>query len=133
MPRSASARTPTVSAIIPVHNGELYVADSVRSVLGQSHAVAECIVVDDGSTDNTRDVLASFGSSIVVVHQEHRGVSAARNAGIREARGDYLAFLDADDVWFPDKIAVQLGALQSAPHAGAAYSGFVITETSRKA
>lgn len=103
-------------------------AESIRSVLQQSHEVAECIVVDDGSTDGTADVLASFGSSIVVVRQDQRGVSAARNAGIAKAGGDYVAFLDADDVWFPDKIAIQVATLEAVPHAGGCYSGFVITD-----
>ena len=111
-----------------MYNGARYVADSIRSVLEQSHEVAECIVVDDGSTDATPEVLASFGSSIIVVRQPHGGVSAARNAGMAAARGDYFAFLDADDVWFPDKTAVQAEFLRSTPHAGATYSGFVITD-----
>jgi hypothetical protein len=118
----------TVSAIIPVHNGQRYVAESVRSVLAQSRPVAECIVVDDGSTDGTADVLASFGSSIVVVHQDHAGVAAARNAGMAKATGDCFAFLDADDVWFPGKTAAQLPVLQAEPDAGAVYSGFVMTD-----
>ena len=126
--RTSGVAPATVSAIIPVYNGARYVADSIRSVLEQSHEVAECIVVNDGSTDATAEVLASFGSSIIVVHQDHSGVSAARNAGMGAARGDYFAFLDADDVWFPDKTAVQVGFLRSAPHAAATYSGFVITD-----
>ena len=121
-------RSPTVSAIVPVHNYGRYVADSILSVLQQSHEVLECIVVDDGSTDDTPEVLASFGGAIVVVRQENLGVAAARNAGMRRARGDYFAFLDADDVWLPDKIEVQLGALAACPDASAAYSGFVITD-----
>lgn len=126
--RTSGVATATVSAIIPVYNGARYVADSIRSVLEQSHEVAECIVVDDGSTDATPEVLASFGSSIIVVRQDHRGVSAARNAGMGAAGGDYFAFLDADDVWFPDKTAVQVDFMRSAPHAAATFSGFVITD-----
>lgn len=126
--RTSGVAAATVSAIIPVYNGARYVADSIRSVLEQSHEVAQCIVVDDGSTDATPDVLASFGSSIIVVRQTHRGVAAARNAGMAAARGDSFAFLDADDVWFPDKTAVQVEFMRSAPHAGATYGGFVITD-----
>jgi hypothetical protein len=119
---------PTVSAIIPVYNGQRYVAESIRSVLAQSRPVAECIVVDDGSTDGTADVLASFGSSIVVVRQDHAGVSAARNAGMATAIGDCFAFLDADDVWFPGKTEAQVAVLQAEHDAGAVYSGFVVTD-----
>lgn len=119
---------PTVSAIIPVHNGARYVAESIRSVLAQSHPALECIVVDDGSTDGTAGVVAAFGSGVVVVTQDHRGVAAARNAGMRIARGDCFAFLDADDVWLPDKLAVQVAALRAEPEAGAAYSGFLVTD-----
>jgi hypothetical protein len=116
-----------VSAVIPVYNGERYVAESIRSVLNQT-ADVECVVVDDGSTDGTPSVLASFGSRIVVVRQEHRGVSAARNAGMAKATGDAFAFLDADDVWLPHKVACQIRFLRSHPLVGAAYSGFVLTD-----
>ena len=117
-----------MSAVIPVHNGSRFVADSIRSVLGQTAPVLECIVVDDGSTDGTADVLASFGDRIVVVRQDRLGVAAARNAGMEKAGGDYFAFLDADDIWFPGKIAAQLAALASRPEAGAAFTCFVLTD-----
>jgi hypothetical protein len=119
---------PTVSAVIPVHNGARFVAESIASVLAQTHPVMECIVVDDGSTDATAEVLADFGDRVVVVRQEALGVAAARNAGMDKAGGDYFAFLDADDVWFPGKIAAQLAALRATPDAGAAYTGFVLTD-----
>jgi glycosyltransferase involved in cell wall biosynthesis len=103
----------TVSAVIPVYNGERFVADAIRSVLGQSAAVLECIVVDDGSTDATRSVVESFGSSVRYEHQENAGVSRARNRGVELASGELVAFLDHDDVWLPRKLSSQLEALDA--------------------
>lgn len=101
---------PSVSCIVPVHNGERYVAEAVQSVLQQTENV-ELIVVDDGSTDNTREILRAIDASIRCVHQQHAGVSAARNHGWRLARGDWVSFLDADDRLHPEKIARQLAVL----------------------
>ncbi len=98
----------TVSVIIPVYNGEQFVADAIRSVLEQSAAAAECIVVDDGSVDSTRAVVASFGSAVRYEHQQNAGVSRARNRGVELAQGELVAFLDHDDVWLPQKLESQL-------------------------
>ena len=100
--------TPTVSAVIPAYNSEKYVADAIRSVLEQSHASVECIVVDDGSTDATAEVVRSFGKAVFYIHQANKGVSAARNAGVAAASGEFVAFLDADDAWLPEKTMRQL-------------------------
>ena len=100
----------TVTAVIPVFNGEAYVADAIRSVLSQTTGAVECIVVDDGSTDGTRRVLELFGDDISVLHQVRSGVSAARNLGAQRATGDFVAFLDHDDEWLPDKLERQLAA-----------------------
>lgn len=97
-----------VSAIIPTFNRADSVGEAVRSVLRQTYRDFEVIVVDDGSTDRTPAVLAEFGGSIRVIRQENAGVSAARNAGIRAACGEWLAFLDSDDVWLPDKLERQM-------------------------
>lgn len=102
-----------VSCIIPVHNGERYLADAVDSVLRQT-AGAEVIVIDDGSTDDTAAILRRFGEAIRSVRQPHAGVSAARNHGLRLARGQWISFLDADDRLDPEKIARQLAALAGA-------------------
>jgi glycosyltransferase involved in cell wall biosynthesis len=83
------------------------VGEAIKSVLDQTYKNIEIIVVDDGSTDNTQEVLATFGDKIRVIRQENKGVSAARNAGIREARGEWLAFLDSDDLWLPEKLGAQ--------------------------
>lgn len=117
-----------VSAVIPVLNGEAFVAESVRSVLSQSLSVYECIVVDDGSTDGTRDVLAGFGKEVRVIAQPPGGVSAARNAGMRAAVGDAIAFLDADDVWLPHKLETQLAAVAAGESVVASFTGYIVTD-----
>lgn len=105
--------TPTVSAVIPVHNGATYVAQAIESVLVQTHAPVECIVVNDGSIDDTEEVVRQFGRSVTHVPQSQAGVSVARNRGVRIATGDYVAFLDHDDVWYPEKLERQLAKLQT--------------------
>lgn len=101
-----------VSVVIPTFNRAGMVAQAVRSVLDQTHRDLECLVVDDGSTDDTPAVLAGFGDSrLRVLSQPNRGVSAARNAGIAAATGDILALLDSDDLFLPEKIERQLAFL----------------------
>jgi glycosyltransferase involved in cell wall biosynthesis len=104
-----------VSAIIPAYNASAYIADAIDSVLAQTYPAVEIIVTNDGSTDRTPDVLASYAGSITVVDQPNRGLAAARNRAVRAARGEYLAFLDADDVWHPGKIARQVDVLCAQP------------------
>src|SRR5712675_1199611 len=96
-----------VSVIIPTYNSGRLVVEAVESALAQTLAPAEILVVDDGSTDDTRDRLAKFGPPVSYIHQENQGVAAARNRGIRAATGDLVAFLDADDVWHPKKLERQ--------------------------
>lgn len=108
--RSSSSRAELVSAIIPTYNYGRFVCEAVESALAQSYPAMEVIVVDDGSTDDTRQRLAAYGSRIRYIWQSNSGLSAARNTGIREARGDWVAFLDADDIWHHDKTARQLAA-----------------------
>jgi glycosyltransferase involved in cell wall biosynthesis len=104
-----------VSVIIPTHNRAGLLPRAVCSILGQSHPAEEIIVVDDGSTDHTERLLRSEFPCVKYVRQENRGVAAARNRGIREARGEWLAFLDSDDEWLPRKLERQLGALRKEP------------------
>ncbi len=95
-----------VSVIVPVYNRAKLVTRAIDSVLKQSRPPLEIIVVDDGSTDETPDVLRQYGSKIKIIRQAHRGVSAARNRGIRSARGQWIALLDSDDEWLPKKLAM---------------------------
>ena len=106
---------PLVSCIVPVYNGERFLADAVTSILNQSYARVEAIVVDDGSTDTTPEVIAGFGSQLRAIRQANAGPGAARNRGIAIAKGTFLAFLDADDIWYPDKLARQMGRFQERP------------------
>lgn len=105
----------TLSAVIPAYNSAAYLPDAVASVRAQNVSVSEIIVVDDGSTDNTADVVASLGADIRYLRQNNAGPSAARNAGIAAAHGDFIAFLDADDQWTPEKTARQLAVFAQHP------------------
>ncbi|PDV97072.1 glycosyltransferase family 2 protein [Candidatus Chloroploca asiatica] len=104
-----------ISVIIPVYNGERFLAEAIQSVLDQTLPPDEIIVVDDGSTDNTAAIVAGLASTsplpICYVDQENQGPAAARNHGIRLAKGDFLAFLDADDLWVCHKLADQYSYL----------------------
>jgi glycosyltransferase involved in cell wall biosynthesis len=102
-----------VSVIVPVRDGERYLAEAVRSVLDQSYEHVEPIVVDDGSEDGTPGVLSALGGAVRSIRQEPAGTAAAVNHGVELARGDFLAFLDADDLWTPDKLELQMAALAS--------------------
>ncbi len=97
-----------VSTLIPVYNGEEYIADAVDSVLAQRDVKVEIIVIDDGSTDRTPEILRQYGDKIRVLRQKNGGHVNARNNGSKLAKGEWLAFLDADDAWLPDKLAKQL-------------------------
>ncbi|HLV01181.1 MAG TPA: glycosyltransferase, partial [Acidobacteriota bacterium] len=98
----------TVSVIIPCFNSARFVAEAVNSVLKQTRPPDEIIVVDDGSTDDTADVLNRFKGQISYIRQENRGPSTARNTGIQAATGELICFLDADDIWLPEKLERQL-------------------------
>jgi glycosyltransferase involved in cell wall biosynthesis len=99
---------PTVSTIIPVYNGAAYLRQAIDSVLAQRDVSVELIVIDDGSTDDTWQVLESYGDALHKERQANAGPAQARNLGARRATGEWLAFLDADDEWLPDKLARQL-------------------------
>jgi glycosyltransferase involved in cell wall biosynthesis len=101
----------TVSVIVPVRDGERYLEEALRSVLDQAHPELELLVVDDGSTDATPEVLRRMGDRVRAVRQPPRGVAAAINHGVSLAGGQFLAFLDADDLWTPCRLAAQLAAL----------------------
>ena len=106
---------PALTVIIPVFNGERYIAAAIESVLGQSCGSFEIIVVDDGSTDGTPSVKEAFGQKVRYEHQRNAGPSTARNRGIALATGEFVAFLDADDLWHANKTAVQLACFTQRP------------------
>ena len=101
---------PLVSTVIPSYNYGHFVTEAVESALAQTYPNQEILVIDDGSTDDTRERLAPYMDRIRYIYQTNRGLSASRNVGIRQAKGEWIAFLDADDVWHPRKLEVQLKA-----------------------
>lgn len=116
--------TPKVSVVIPTYNRAEKVCKGIESVLAQTFKDAEIVVVDDGSSDNTASVLnQTFGDRIRYFHQTNQGASIARNRGVAEARGEWIAFLDSDDIWEPDKLEWQLRALEKfGPQCAACYT-----------
>lgn len=103
-----------ISVIIPVFNGEKYLSEAIESVLAQTYENIELIVVDDGSSDKSRDVALSY-TTVKYFYQENKGVAAARNLGIQKATSEYISFLDADDLWLPNKLLLQMKALNDDP------------------
>lgn len=113
----------TISVIIPVYNGERTIAQTVQSVLNQTFQEFEIIISNDGSTDGTLEVLSQMSDPRIQVYSDaNAGQGASRNRGFERSKGQYIAFLDADDLWTPDKLELQLEALESNPEAGVAYS-----------
>ena len=120
------AKMVQVSVVIPTYNCAAYLADALQSVYQQTLKNMEVVVVDDGSNDNTLDVIAPWRDRIVYIEQERAGVAAARNAGIAASTAPYVAFLDADDVWLPAKLEMQVAALESKQDAGMACTDFSV-------
>lgn len=114
---------PRVSVVIPTFNCERFIGRTVNSALRQTYRDFEIIVVDDGSTDGTQAMLAAYGKALHYIRQANQGASAARNAALSGATGEYVAYLDADDLWHPDKLARQVEYLDANPSCG-----FVHTE-----
>lgn len=119
---------PEVSVVIPTYNSAHFLSDAIQSVLAQSYEDFEIVVVDDGSHDDTRRVVESFGERVRYLHQANAGVAAARNRGIVESSGRYVAFLDADDTWMPSKLQRQWEALQADPNRRLCYAAFVVVD-----
>jgi len=107
-------KSKSISVIIPVYNGERYIAEAIESVLAQEYLNIEIIVVNDGSTDGTEAVLRSY-RDVRYIYQPKQGASSARNSGIRYSSGEFLAFLDADDFWTKDKLKMQTSLLRARP------------------
>jgi glycosyltransferase involved in cell wall biosynthesis len=113
---------PKVSVIIPTYNSAPYLPEALESVLSQSYQDFEIILVDDGSTDNTKEIIQPYQSILKYLYQENKGPGSARNLGLRFARGDYLVFLDADDVLYQDKLNPQVHILESNLNIDVVYS-----------
>lgn len=119
---------PLVTAVIPAYNARRYVAEAVRSVLQQTYERLECIVVDDGSTDGTHEAIADLGQRVRTIRTSNGGVSSARNVGARAGSGDYIAFLDADDLWLPRKVDHQVRLAMQQPKIGLVYTGVAVVD-----
>ncbi len=120
-----SQTKPLVSAIVPAYNAELFIRDTLHSILTQTYSNLEILVVDDGSQDCTARIveeLAAQDSRVKVFRQLNKGVAAARNLAIGQSRGDYIAPIDADDIWYPEKIGKQIQRLEAMPASGCAYT-----------
>lgn len=106
---------PTVSAVIPSYNYGAFVGKAIDSVLKQTHPNIECIVVDDGSTDNTKEVVAKYGDRVRYIYQKNAGLPEARNTGVKAATGEFVGFLDSDDEWEPNFVEVALSYFNKLP------------------
>jgi len=109
---------PKISVIIPTYNQSECLKEAIESVLNQTYKNIEIIVIDDGSTDNTLGVVGSFDNKIVCIQQKNKGASSARNIGIKKANGEYLAFLDSDDMWIKNKLEKQIDFIKKNPEIG---------------
>ncbi len=126
---------PKVSVVIPTYNRAHLISRAIQSVLDQTYQDLEIIIVDDGSTDNTEEIVKSFKDERIrfIRYDKNKGASAARNTGIRASKGEYIAFQDSDDEWFPDKLEQQMKVFRiSPPEIGVVYSGFYRIEADKK-
>lgn len=124
---------PNVSVIIPTYNREILIKDAINSVLVQTFQDFEIVVIDDGSTDNTKNVVESYNDSrIKYFYQQNAGLNAARNAGIRESCGKYIAYLDSDDIWESVKLEKQVKILEKFPEIGLVYCGSSLIDENNK-
>jgi GT2 family glycosyltransferase len=121
---------PALTVVIPAYNQRFFVADAVESVLVQGRPDVEIIVVDDGSSDDIEAVLAPYASRLRLLRQKNRERGAARNAGLAEARGEYVSFLDADDLWLPGKMARDLRLFDESPDVAVVHSRIVYGDVS---
>ena len=112
---------PLISVIICVYNGEQYLNESIGSVLQQTYSPLELIVIDDGSTDGSAEIIQQYGSRVRYHFQENQGIGPARNTGVALAKGNYLAFLDADDLFTPERLALQMAAFAADPRLEAVF------------
>lgn len=115
-----------VSVIIPAYNAESYVLEAIKSILAQDYTPVEILLVDDGSTDRTVERVQIAAPKVRIIRQQNAGVAAARNTGLREVRGSYITFLDADDIWLPGKLSAQVRYLQSHPEVGLVFHNWEV-------
>jgi glycosyltransferase involved in cell wall biosynthesis len=125
-------RGPLVSVVIPVPNAAEFLLGTIESALAQTYAPVEVVVVDDGSTDDSGAVAASLGARVTLVEQANRGPAAARNSALRVARGELVAFLDADDLWAPTRLERCVEILQERPEIGMVTTDAYLIENGRK-
>jgi glycosyltransferase involved in cell wall biosynthesis len=118
-----------VSVIMSAYNAERFIGEAIQSALDQTYPNLEVIVCDDGSTDRTAEVVKSFGNRVTYIYQSNRGQGAGRNNAAQRATGEYLAFLDADDLWEAHKIEKQIEVFSRAPDVGAVYSGMNVIDS----
>jgi glycosyltransferase involved in cell wall biosynthesis len=121
-------REPAVSVVIPCHNSARFVGRAIESALAQTYPRVEVVLVDDGSTDDLASALAPYAGRIRVLSQPNRGPARTRNRGIEVGSSEFVAFLDADDVWRPEKIARQVAALEAHPECGLSHTRFVMID-----
>jgi len=115
-----------ISIIIPTYNYAQYICEAIESVLNQTYKDFEIIVVDDGSTDNTKEVIKPYLNKIKYIYQQNSGPSSARNRGIKEAKGEYIAFLDADDIWLAQKLELQIKFMEKEKEVGLIFSDMIL-------
>jgi glycosyltransferase involved in cell wall biosynthesis len=120
---------PPITVVIPCHNAAKYIAATLRSVLAQPACQLEVLVIDDGSTDGSADLVEQSFSQVRVLRQANQGVAAARNHGIAQAGHEWIAFVDADDIWLPGKLQAQWSRLQDQPEARMCYTGWKVWPT----
>jgi glycosyltransferase involved in cell wall biosynthesis len=118
------ANRPLVSVIVPVYNGERFLAFTLQSIFDQDYRPLEGVVIDDGSTDGTAEIARSF-AEVRYLYQSNQGVAVARNAGLEAARGEFIAFLDADDLWAPHKLSLQVAYHLQHPEVDCSFVGLV--------
>lgn len=121
---TSAGEEPLVSVVIPAYNCERYIAQTLASVLAQTHGAIEVLVVDDGSTDRTPSIVAEHGHPVRLIRQANQGVCVARNKGFEASRGEYVCFLDHDDYWFPWKLRRQIEAFGAHPQTGVVCTDF---------
>lgn len=122
-----------VSVIIPAYNCDRYIEEAITSVFAQTYTDYELIIVDDGSSDNTAQIIKGYGDRINYIYQTNQGVAQARNTGLAAAKGKYIAFLDQDDFFYPQKLASQVNLMEQKPHLGMIGSGWDIVNSQGKA